>query len=136
MVRQRISSGSTWESQFAYSRAVRVGSLVFVSGTTGIGPDGRAVGDTAAQAHRAFEIIEDALHHAGGSLEDVVRTRTFLTDIRDWAIVGKVHEQVFQKVRPASTVVQVERLIAPDLTLEIEVDAVLETAPDSGGAGR
>lgn len=117
--RTLVSSGSGFESVVGYSRAVRVGAHVAVAGTTGAGP----AGDIGAQARDALHRIEIALHEAGATLADVVRTRIFVTDISRWREVGAVHAQVFGDIRPASTMVEVSALIAPDLMVEIEADA-------------
>ena len=119
--RRHISSGSIWEDQVGYSRAVRVGNFIFVSGTTCDGPD------AYVQTKGAIARIEAALIEAGASLDDVVRTRMFVTDINDWELIGKAHNEAFSDVRPAATMVQVERLIAPGLLVEIEVDAYIES---------
>ncbi|HEY0228832.1 MAG TPA: RidA family protein [Mycobacterium sp.] len=117
--RTLVSSGSGFESVVGYSRAVRVGAHVAVAGTTGAGP----AGDIGAQAQDALHRIEIALHEAGVTLADVVRTRIFVTDISRWREVGAVHAQVFGDIRPASTMVEVSALIAPSLMVEIEADA-------------
>jgi enamine deaminase RidA (YjgF/YER057c/UK114 family) len=117
--RTLVSSGSGFESVVGYSRAVRVGAHVAVAGTTGAGP----AGDIGAQARDALRRIEIALHEAGATLADVVRTRIFVTDISRWREVGVVHAQVFGDIRPASTMVEVSALIAPELMVEIEADA-------------
>ena len=124
--RQLISSGSPFEPRVGMSRAVRVGSWVSVSGTAPL-RDGRTVGagDPAAQARRCLEIIAAALEQAGGSLADVVRTRTLLTRIDDWDAVTRVHGEVFGAIRPANTVIQVVRFIDPEWLVEFEADAVL-----------
>ncbi|HSM19227.1 MAG TPA: Rid family hydrolase, partial [Hyphomicrobiales bacterium] len=103
MTRKRVSSGSPYEPVIGISRAVRIGSLIAVSGTAPIGPDGETVGagDAAVQARRCFEIIRVALEEAGSGLKDVIRTRTFLTRIEDWEAVGRVHGEVFEGIRPA-----------------------------------
>jgi enamine deaminase RidA (YjgF/YER057c/UK114 family) len=128
-MRQLISSGSPYEPQIGISRAVRVGSVVAVSGTAPLGPDGRtvAVGDPAGQARRCLEIIRQALERAGASLDQVVRTRTLLTRIEDWQAVGSVHGEFFGAIRPANTVMQVSCFIDPDWLVEFEADAVVES---------
>jgi enamine deaminase RidA (YjgF/YER057c/UK114 family) len=117
--RTLVSSGSDFESAVGYSRAVRVGPHVEVAGTTGAGP----AGDIAAQTRDALRRIETALHQAGATLADVVRTRIYVTDISRWREVGAVHAQVFGEIRPAATMLAVSALIAPDLLVEIEADA-------------
>ena len=128
MTRKLVSSGSPYELSVGFSRAVRVGSLISVSGTAPIGPDRKTVGpgDPSAQSRRCFEIIRDALEEAGSSLSDVVRTRIFLTNIADWEKVAAVHGEFFGDIRPASTIVQVARLIEPDWLVEIEADAAVD----------
>ena len=128
MPRQLISSGGPWEASVGYSRAVRVGNHVFVSGTTAAQADGTALGgdDAYAQAVRCFEVIERALLEAGATMRDVVRTRMFVTDISRWEEFGRAHGEVFRDVRPAATMVQVSALIEPSLLIEIEVDAVID----------
>lgn len=125
--RQLVSSGSPFEPRIGFSRAVRAGNVVSVSGTAPIGPDGKTagVGDPAAQARRCFEVMAEALGKAGARLTDVTRTRMFLTRIQDWEAVGKVHGEFFGNIRPASTVVQVAALVDPDWLVEIEADAVI-----------
>jgi enamine deaminase RidA (YjgF/YER057c/UK114 family) len=132
MSRRRISSGSPYEPISGFSRAVRSGNVIAVSGTAPLDAAGKTVapGDPAAQAQRCLEIIAQALQQAGGSLLDVVRTRIMLTRIEDWEIVARVHGEVFRDIRPASTVMQVTRFIDPEWLIEIEADAIVE-----GGAG-
>ncbi|WP_121741231.1 RidA family protein [Natronorubrum halophilum] len=127
MDRQRVSSDTEWESTVGYSRAVRVGSQVHVAGTTATDEDGEVVApdDPYAQTKRALEIIADALEEAGASLEDVVRTRMYVTDIDDWEAIGKAHGAVFDEVRPAASMLEVQRLIDPDHLVEIEAMAVV-----------
>ena len=127
-MRKLISSGSPYEPKVGISRAVRAGSIVTVSGTAPLGPDGRTVGkgDPAAQARRCLEIIGAALERAGASFRHVVRTRTLLTRIEDWQAVAAVHGEVFGAIRPANTIMQVSRFIDPDWLVEFEADAVIE----------
>ena len=131
MTRKLISSGSPYEPSIGFSRAVRVGNLISVSGTAPIGPDRDTVspGNPAAQARRCFQIIQAALEDAGSSLSDVVRTRLLLRNIDDWEKVAEVHGEFFRDVRPASTIVEVSRFIDPDWLVEIEADAVID--PDA-----
>ncbi len=127
-MRRLISSGSPYEPRVGISRAVRVGSIIAVSGTAPLGPDGHTVGrgDPAAQARRCLEIIRDALERANATLDQVIRTRTLLTRIEDWQAVATVHGDFFGAIRPANTIMQVSRFIDPDWLVEFEADAVLE----------
>ena len=127
MERKNISSGSPWESVVGYSRAVQVGNQIFVAGTTATDEDGNVVGINNAYEQTQFILhkIETALAHAGASMKDVVRTRMFVTDISRWESIGKAHGEIFSDVRPAATMVEVQRLINSDHLIEIEVDAVI-----------
>ncbi len=117
--RRHIQTGSVWEGRVGYARAVRIGDFVFVSGTTSDGPD------AYMQAKGAIARIERALEEAGASLDDVVRTRMYVVNIDDWESVAKAHHEAFADVLPAATMVEVQRLIAPELLVEIEVDAYI-----------
>jgi enamine deaminase RidA (YjgF/YER057c/UK114 family) len=127
MRRQLYSSETSWEPVVGYSRAVRVDGRIWVSGTTSTGSDGAIVGkgDPYAQAKQAIANIERALAAAGAALADVVRTRIFVTDIAHWQDIGRAHGEAFANIRPATTMVEVARLIDPDLLVEIEADAVI-----------
>ena len=127
MARQRVSSGGPWEAPVSYSRAVRAGNAIAVAGTTAALPDGSIAGgdDAYLQARHCFEVIDQALAELGASMADVIRTRMFVTDIGRWQEFGKAHGEFFAEVRPAATMVEVQRLIAPGLLIEVEVDAVV-----------
>lgn len=124
-MRQNISGTSPWEARVGYSRAVRVGNTVHVAGTTATRDSVVGVGDAYAQTRVALEIIQGALAEAGARLEDVVRTRLFVTDISRWEEIGRAHGEVFGEIRPASTMVQVSALIDPAHLVEIEAEAVI-----------
>src|SRR6266550_2261621 len=127
MERQQVSSGSPFEAMIGFSRAVRVGRQIAVSGTAPVWPDGSCDADPAVQTHRCLEIVVAALAEAGASAGDVVRTRIFLVDIADAGVVGAVHGEVFGSIRPAATMVAVSALLDPRWKVEIEADAVIAT---------
>ena len=125
-MRENISTGSKWEPIIGYSRLVKIGGYVFISGTTGSDSDGKVLGNAYDQTKQAIKNIETALKQIGASLNDIVRTRIYCTDISLWESIGKAHGEFFGEIRPATSMVEVSKLISPEMLIEIEADAVVK----------
>jgi enamine deaminase RidA (YjgF/YER057c/UK114 family) len=120
-----LSTGSKWEPIIGYSRLVKAGNMIFVSGTTGTGADGSVKGDEYQQTRQAILNIEAALKKVGASLTDVVRTRVYCTNIKEWEKIGKAHGELFGSIRPATAMVEVKGFVSPEMLVEVEADAVI-----------
>ena len=127
--KNRYSSGATWEPIVGYSRAVKVNNVIEISGTCAVGTDGQPVGlnDPYLQTKRCLEIITEALHALGARLEDVVRTRMYVTDISMWESIGRAHGEFFGDIRPATTMIEISKLISPEYLVEIEATAIIQS---------
>ncbi len=132
MTRENIATGSKWEPIIGYSRAVKIGNHIAISGTTGTDAEGQLADNVYDQTRQALMTIEAALAKTGASLKDVVRTRMYMTNIADWEQAGKAHGEFFGEIRPATTMVEVSRLIDPQMLIEIEADAIIAAGPSLG----